>query len=390
MKILYIHQYFRTPADGGPIRSYYLAKGLVDKGFEVDMITSYNGNKKLIKDVDGIRVHYLPIYYDNSFSFKRRLVSFLKFMYTAVDEAATIDGVDLCYASSTPLTVGMAAIKIKDRLKIPYIFEVRDLWPEAPIQMGAIRNPWLLRYTQDLEQRIYDQAEQIVALSPGMQQGVARKVSDKPITLIPNMSDVEFFQPETKNPRLEEKFRTKDSFVISYFGAMGKANHLEYLLESAAESIRGDLPIKFLVVGEGAEREKLYQESRKRKLTNVSFLPYMNKKEIREMLNVTDASYISFANKPILETNSPNKFFDSLASGKLVITNTKGWIRELSEENECGVYVDPSDQSSFSTQISPFLTDHDALTKYQYNARSLGENQFSKKTQINKLAEVLG
>ena len=90
MKIIYIHQYFRTPQEGGPIRSYYLAKGLVDNGFDVEMITSHSKNEKVVKDVDGIKVHYLPAPYSNLMSFKRRIISFLKFMYLAVDEASKI------------------------------------------------------------------------------------------------------------------------------------------------------------------------------------------------------------------------------------------------------------------------------------------------------------
>ena len=389
MKILYIHQYFRTPEEGGPIRSYYLAKGLVEKGFEVEMITAYNGSKKLIKYVEGIKVHYLPIYYDNSLSFKRRVVSFLKFMYLAVDEASSIKNIDLCYASSTPLTVGMAAIKIKEKLGIPYIFEVRDLWPDAPIQLGAIRNPWLLRYTQDMEHRIYKEADKIVTLSPGMYEGVASKIKGKSITLIPNMSDTDFFQPEEKTAELESRFKTSGKFVVSYFGAMGKANHLEYLLNSAESSLERNLPVKFLVVGEGAERERLLAESEKRKLTNVDFLPFMNKSEIKQLLNVTDAAYISFDNKPILETNSPNKFFDALASGKMVVTNTGGWIRELAEKNKCGFYTDPESKHDFSDQISRFVDQSTELQKFQKNARKLGEKEFNKNLQIDKLASIL-
>lgn len=389
MKILYIHQYFRTPDEGGPLRSYYLAKGLVEKGFEVEMITSYTGKKKLIKNIEGINVHYLPISYDNGMNFKRRVISFLKFMYLSVDEASTIRNVDLCYATSTPLTVGMAAIKIKERFDIPYIFEVRDLWPEAPIQLGAIRNPWLLRYTQDMEQRIYDNANKIVTLSPGMYEGVAAKVQNKIISMIPNMSDVDFFQPEEKKPELESIFGTPGKFVVSYFGAMGKANQLEYLLDSAETSLTRELPLKFFVVGEGAERERLHEQSKKRNLSNVEFLPFMNKEEIKKLLNVTDAAYISFANKPILETNSPNKFFDALASGKMVVTNTKGWIRDLSEENKCGFYINPEKPTEFADKITPFIENKHHLRTYQKNARNLGERNFSKNKQIEKLASLL-
>ncbi len=389
MKIIYLHQYFKTPEEGGPIRSYYLAKGLANHGLEVEMITAHNKPLKVIKEVEGIRVHYLPVHYDNSLGFKQRVISFLKFMYLAVDEAAAIRGGDLCYATSTPLTIGLAAIKIKEKFSIPYYFEVRDLWPEAPIQMGAIRNPWMLRYTRDLEQRIYDQAEKIIALSPGIHENIVKKASGKQVALIPNMSDVNFFEPQKKHPYFEDVFRTKNKFVVSYFGAIGKANHLEYLLDIARASLEKQLPVKFLVVGDGAEKNRLEKLGHDRKLSNVDFLPFMNKNELRELLNVTDAAYISFANKPILETNSPNKFFDALASGKLVVTNTKGWIRELAEVNQCGFYTDPETPSDFAEKINPFINDKIMLSRFQQNARKLGEVQFSRQQQVSELIHVL-
>ena len=389
MKIIYIHQYFRTPQEGGPIRSYYLAKGLVDCGFEVEMITSHTQNSKIVRDVDGIKVHYLPVPYSNLMSFKRRLISFLKFMYLAVDEASHIKDADLCYATSTPLTVGLAAIKIKEKYGIPFVFEVRDLWPEAPFQMGALTNPWLPRYAEDLEQRIYDDAEKIVALSPGIFSGVQKKSGKKPVSLIPNMSDVGFFNPEKKNTVLEEKFKTRDHFVVSYFGAIGRANKLDYFLDAAKESLESKLPVKFLIVGEGSERRRLEAVSKQRDITNINFLPFMDKIQLREMLNVTDAAYISFDKKPILETNSPNKFFDALASGKMVITNTKGWLKELSEEYKCGFYADPEYPGEFISKLQPYVNDRSNLLKYQKNSRKLGEEKFSKNQQIESLITTL-
>ena len=255
--------------------------------------------------------------------------------------------------------------------------------------MGAIRNPWLLRYTRDMELRIYDQAEKIIALSPGIQDNIVKKVSGKKVVLIPNMSDVNFFEPQKKNPDFENVFRTKNKFVVSYFGAIGKVNHLEYLLDSAGASLEMQLPVKFLIVGDGAEKHRLEKLGHFRNLVNVEFLPFMNKKELRELLNVTDAAYISFANKPILETNSPNKFFDALASGKLVVTNTKGWIRELAEDNQCGFYTDPERPPDFVEKISPFLKDKTKLNRFQQNARKLGEVQFSRQQQVSELINVL-
>ena len=389
MKIVYIHQYFRTPQEGGPIRSYYLAKGLVDNGFEVEMITSHNKSEKVVKIIDGIKVHYLPVPYSNLMNFKRRLISFLKFMYLAIDEVSHIKKIDLCYATSTPLTIGLAALKIKEKYGIPFVFEVRDLWPEAPLQLGALTNPWLVRYAEDLEQRIYNDAEKIVALSPGISSGVQKKSGLKPVSLIPNMSDIGFFDLEEKEPLLEDRFDTKDRFVISYFGAIGRANKLDYFLDVAKESMESKMPVKFLIVGEGSERQRLEKVSKERNIKNISFLPFMNKSQLREMLNITDAAYISFDKKPILETNSPNKFFDALASGKMVITNTKGWLKELSEKNECGFYTDPEEPLEFIKKLSPFINDKESLLRYQKNARKLGENQFSRAQQVDSLIATL-
>lgn len=389
MKVLYIHQYFKTPEEGGPIRSYYLAKGLVDHGFDVEMITSHNQPEKVIRDIDGIRVHYLPISYSNLMSFKRRIISFLKFMYMAIDEASRIKQVDLCYATSTPLSIGLAAIKIKEKFGIPFVFEVRDLWPEAPFQMGALTNPWFLRYAEDLEQRIYDEAEKIVALSPGIYSGIRKKAASKSISLIPNMSDVGFFEPQEKQPELEKYFHTEKQFVISYFGAIGRSNKLDYFLDIAKTTMENKLPVTFLVVGEGTERKRLEDSSREKKISNVKFLSFMNKTQLKEMLNVTDAAYISFDKKPILETNSPNKFFDALASGKMVITNTRGWLKDLSEQNDCGFYTDPENPDQFIDQIMPFIEDRSILSRCQVNARRLGENQFSRAHQVDSLIDTL-
>jgi len=110
MKILYIHQYFRTPDEGGAIRSYYLAKGLVEHGIEVELITSHNKPNSLITEIDGIKVHYLPVYYDNSQGFLQRTYAFFKFMRLARKKARQISDIDICYATSTPLTIGLSAI----------------------------------------------------------------------------------------------------------------------------------------------------------------------------------------------------------------------------------------------------------------------------------------
>ena len=389
MKVLYIHQYFRTPDEGGAIRSYYLAKGLVDNGIEVELITAHNEKKEAYREIDGIKVHYLPVFYDNEQSFIQRLFAFYKFMRLTRKKARKIAKIDLIYATSTPLTIGLSALKIKKDLNIPYYFEVRDLWPEAPFQMGVIKNILLKRYLKHIENKVYQNADKIVALSPGVKELILREKPNLDIEVIPNMSDVDFFRPETKNVELEQFFQVEDKFVISYFGSIGLANHLEYLLAAANASVKAEIPVVFFIIGRGSQLKKLKYLVRHFDLTNVRFLDFQNKHNLKRVLNVTDAAYVSFAAKPILETNSPNKFFDALASGKLIITNTRGWVKDICEANKCGFYYNPDRPEEFVEQLRQFIENRRALATYQTSARRVGETSFSKSAQINKLIDVL-
>jgi len=389
VKILYIHQYFRTPEEGGAIRSYYLAKGMVDNGIEVEMITSHNKPTEEVKVIEGIKVHYLPVFYTNDLGFSKRIFAFYKFMRLVKNKARAINSIDLVYATSTPLTIGLSALKIKKELGIPFYFEVRDLWPEAPVQLGIIKNRFIKSYLERLEKKVYKEAEKIIALSPGIKAQIELRQPNKQIEVIPNMSDVDFFTPEPKNPELEDFFDVKNKMVISYFGAIGAANHLEYLLAAANASLKANLPLLFFIIGEGSQTEKLRYLVTHFDLTNVRFVKFQNKHNLKRLLNVTDAAYVSFAKKPVLETNSPNKFFDALASGKLIITNTKGWVKDICEKDNCGFYYDPNKPQDFVSKIQQFLERKEYLHSFQANSRMVGETQFSRRAQVERLMRVM-
>ncbi len=379
MKILYLHQYFKTPEEGGAIRSYHLATTLVKDGHEVELITSHNKSTYELKLVDGIKVHYLPVYYDNSLGSLSRIISFIKFIVVAYLKAKTISGVQLCYASSTPLTVGIIALRLKRKFNIPFFFEVRDLWPEAPIQMGIIRSSLLKKFLYGLEKRIYKEADKIIALSPGIKEGIENVITDKQIVVIPNMADCQFFLVKEKEPALEQKFGVKGKFVLSYFGTLGRANKVQYLLEAAMECKKAKLTaISFLIAGKGKELTYLKSLATKWELTNLRFIDYLDREGVRELLNITDAVYISFDSIPVLETTSPNKFFDAIAAEKLCIVNSKGWIKELIEREQCGFYADPVHPPEFTTKLAEFTTNKTKLKDYQQNARKLADKSFSK------------
>ena len=386
MHLIYIHQYFKTPDQGGAIRSYYMAKGLVDKGHQVDMITAHNGPYKLIQ-YQGIQVHYLPVSYYSQWGFYRRIWAFMKFSYLAYREALKVQNGDLCIATSTPLSVGWTAMKIKDKIGLPFIFEVRDLWPDAPIELGYIRSPWLIKQLQKWERSIYQQAHDIITLSPGIRKRVVERSDNHKVHFIPNMSDIDFFKFEPTNTSSSVRDKGSNVFTITYFGAVGKVNHLEHFIEIA--SLHSHLNIKFLIVGDGPKLAGIKRMAKQKELSNVNFMEPQNKDGLREVLRKTHATFISFAPFEILKTNSPNKFFDSLAAGKLIITNTEGWIKKLVEEHRCGFYCSKERFEDFGEKITPFIQDSKILATYQNNARQLAEKEFSRRAQVEKLHLLL-
>lgn len=379
MKVLILHHHFNTPQKGGAVRSYYLAKALVDNGIETVVITTHNGTGEIRETVDGIDVHYLPIPYDNKFGFYRRTRSFLQYVVSSVRAVSSHTDADVCYAISVPLTIGLASLWIKRKYKIPYVFEVGDLWPDAPVDLGFIKNPVFARMLFQLEEKIYKKAKSVVALSPAIESAIQKKVPGKTIHLIPNMADTEFFVPERKNPVLIEKFGVNNNFVVSYIGALGFANGLDYFLECARASEKAKLPVTFLLCGEGAMKENLKRSAEVLQLSNLLFIPFQNRDGVRDVLNVTDAVFICYRPVPILESGSPNKYFDGLAAGKLIIINFGGWIKDEIESEQCGFALDQKQPSSFVSSIGPYINDNLKLKHAQQQARALAEKKYARR-----------
>lgn len=378
MKVIILHHHFNTPQKGGAIRSYFLGKALVDRGIQTIVITTHNGSEELIADVEGIQVHYLPIPYDNKFGFYRRTRSFLQYVVKASGLLSRHSDADLCYTISVPLTIGLTSMWFKRKHNIPYIFEVGDLWPDAPIELGFIKNPVFKKMLFRLEQTIYKKARSIVALSPAIESAIQNKIKGKRIDLIPNMADTRFFGPEEKKDELVSKFGVEGKFVVAYVGALGFANGLDYFLECARTSEKANLPIQFLLCGEGAMKPNLQRSAKLLGLKNLAFIPFQNRDGVKEVLNVADSVFICYRPVSILETGSPNKYFDGLAAGKLVIINFGGWIKAEIESEQCGIALDPNHPTSFVNLVGPYLKEPGRLKESQRRARLLAEKKYSR------------
>ncbi|SDK79139.1 Glycosyltransferase involved in cell wall bisynthesis [Catalinimonas alkaloidigena] len=381
MRIALVHQHFRVPSQGGGIRTWYLAQALADRGHHVEVYTAHQELRYQQKEHGACSIHYFPTDYQQRYGLIRRGKAFFRFVFQAAKALAARHDFDVLYTVTTPLSVPLVGFLLKRWRGTPFLVEVGDLWPDAPIQLGYLKNPLLQKVALGIERHIYQQALRVIAYTPGIAQAIRRKAQGIEPVVIPNVADCDFFMPVVSGTR---------PFTIGYFGAAGKANHLEFLLNAAAYFLRQAAPlaqVRFWIAAEGSELGRLKQMATS--LPNVTFFSYTDKVGVRQLLAETDACYISFIDRPILETGCPNKFFDALAAGKLCILNFRGWLYELVTQHQCGFYAPPHDPAAFAVQLLPYLENPALLASQQSNARQLAETEFDTAQLMSRLVTTI-
>jgi glycosyltransferase involved in cell wall biosynthesis len=399
MKILYLHQYFytRNMVSNAGNRSYEFARRLVEMGHDVTMVTSYTHAKETDSgawfetEEEGIKVHWLPNPYSNKMPFKKRIRAFLRYAVGAARRASSIKA-DVIFATSGPLTVALPALWASWRTDRPMVFEVRDLWPEGAIQLGVLNNPLAIAGSRFLEKTAYRRSRHIVALSPGMKEGiVARGIAPGKITMIPNAADLDLFHPEVDGSAFRRKFSLDGKFSLAYFGTMGLANGLGYVLDAAALLKQRQIDdIVFILHGDGMEREMLETKARELELTNVIFSnPFPEKEKVAELAAAVDVCMTIYNNVPVLRTCSPNKMFDAFAAGKPVLTNMPGWLGDLAEKESTGVLVDPERPEDLADKAIAMRDNPEKRQAWGENARKLAEAVFDRDKLARQLEQVL-
>ncbi|RMF73421.1 MAG: glycosyltransferase WbuB, partial [Planctomycetota bacterium] len=400
MHVAYIHQHFSTRKGATGTRSYELSQCLLEAGHRVSMICGlYEASRGVLEaservsrsDVDGIDVYCIAEKYSNSMGFARRVLSFLRFMKDAQRVAVGIDA-DVVFATSTPLTVGIPGMKAARKRGVPFVFEVRDLWPDVPIAIGVLRNPLLIWYTRRLERRIYKAAERIVALSPGMKDGIVRTgyPADR-VHMIPNSCDLDLFRPSDE-PLTDKRFGSPDEFRLVFTGAHGLANGLDAVVDAAVElKRRGVTGVRFVFIGQGKLRDHLMQRSRDEGVDDITtWAPFISKEELAQVLPRFDVGMMILKNLPdFYYGTSPNKFFDYIASGLPVLNNYPGWVADMIGEYGCGIAVAPDDPGAFVDAVLKLRDDPAARAEMGRNARRLAEERFDRKRLGAEFVKVL-
>ena len=399
MKIAYLHQYFVTPDQGGATRSYEFATRLAAAGHEVHMVTSDPNRERWgrgwdVRRLDGFYVHSTPVRYNNNMKYRERIFAFIAFAWRAARRIPGI-GADIVFATSTPLTIAIPAIWAAWRGSVPMVFEIRDLWPDVPIAIGALRNPLAIRAAKWLERLAYRNAARVVALAPGMKDAVVGTgYPEDKVVVIPNGSDLKIFSVA---PGIREELRARFRWLgqrklLVYIGALGYVNGVDYLIRLAFECKHLDPEIRFAVLGTGKLESDLHRLASDLGVLNENLfmLGKVSKAEVARWLAASDMSIALIHGPKVLwENATQNKFFDSLAAGRPIANNTRGWQAQIAEAEGCGVILDSDDMKRASRQLLGVLSDDSWLDSAGKAAKALAHERFSRDDHARLLERVL-
>ncbi len=395
MKVIYFHQHFSTPKGSAGIRSYEMARRLLTRGHSVTMVCgSYGGGETGLTEpfkggrrrgtVDGIDIIEFDLAYSNTDSFVKRGMTFVKFALRSIWLAMT-ERYDVLFATTTPLTAGIPGIVARWLRGKPFVFEVRDLWPELPRAMGVIRNPVVLWAMGVLEWTSYRSAHRLVGLSPGIVDGIAHcGVPRERIASVPNGCDLDIFATQVQ-PWRPAQVRPTDLMAV-FAGTHGMANGLDAVLNAAVElKRRGRDDIKLLLIGQGKLKAGLQARAEREGLTNVVFHDPVNKVRLAGLMAATDVGLQVLANVPAFYYGtSPNKFFDYIAAGLPVLNNYPGWLAEMIDEHQCGFAVTPDNPAAFADALEQAAANRPALQAMGQRGLALAKAQFARQALADK------
>lgn len=403
MKILYLHQHFALRSGSAGTRSFEFARLLASRGHEVTVVCgrSYRSGLPQLErglihkfERSGFHIWQLNVDYDQKMGFTKRILVFIWFMLLSSWVACFKRDVDVVYAASTPLTIAVPALMASFLRGRKFVFEVRDLWPEIPIGLGVLRNPLLIFVARQLERLAYRRAEHVVALSPGMKEGVMRQgIPAGKVSTIPNSSDNDLFDvPASAGVAFREKHKLPlDLPLVVYTGAFGRVNELSYLVHLADWIKRRGERVGFLLVGAGREFRPVKQLARELGLLNecVWLMEAMPRQEIPVVLSAATVMTSTVTDNPVLWHNSANKFFDALAASRPMVINHCGWQADLLEETGAGLALHATDIEAAADALLAVIFDEVWLAKAGASARQLAETRFDRVKLSYKLETIL-
>ena len=401
MRILFLSHYFPPEVNAPASRTYEHCKQWVSMGHEVTVVTCapnhprgevYPGytNKPLQREErDGIKVVRLWTYVTANEGFVKRTFNYVSYMISVVVAAPLLPAADIVLSTSPQFFNGIAGYFVSRMKRAPWILEVRDLWPESILVVGAIKNRWIIRVLEYLEMFAYRKADAIVPVTEAFKRYMIRKgIAGTKIEVVKNGVDLDFYDfVEGANPVVEE-LGLAGKFVASYFGTHGMAHHLETVLEAAA-LLRERKDVVFLLVGDGAERQKLLALQRTRDLDNVVMLDQQPKQKMPLLWQCSSVSMVLLKKSDLFHMVIPSKIFESMSMQKPVILGVEGESREIIETARSGLCIEPQNAAELARCVVE-LADNPALCKeLGQNGRKYVVQNFDRRVLAAKYEHVM-
>jgi lipopolysaccharide/colanic/teichoic acid biosynthesis glycosyltransferase/glycosyltransferase involved in cell wall biosynthesis len=399
LKVVLIHQAFLTGNEGGGTRHYEFARLLAERGHHLTVVASpvsYLTGQEIdrearaaVQEEIGIQIKHPWVLRGLHKSYRYRLLNFLSFMCSSFAAALReARSADVVWGTTPPIFQAVSAWAVARAGRVPFMLEVRDLWPDFAIELGVLQNRVLIAFSRQLERFLYTHSDRIVINSPGFNTHLyANGVAREKIALVPNGTDVAFFSQAIDREDVRRRLGIHDEFVVLYAGAMGIANDLETLLFAANSLDRED--ILFLLVGDGKDRHRLEMLAARLRCRSVRFERAQPKAAMPAILAAADLCVASLRSIPMFATTYPNKVFDYMAAGKPTVLAIDGPIREVIETSSSGMFVSPGDPEAMANAISAYEQDRQLVAAQGSNARDFVSSHFDRHKQVDDLETVL-
>lgn len=398
MKVLFITDNFPPELNAPATRTYEHCKLWAARGVDVTVITGapnfpqgkvYDGYRNSlfnIEHMDGIRVVRVWTYMAPNSGFVRRIADYTSFAATSFFAGLFIKS-DVIIATSPQFFTTFSAAALSALKRKPWIFELRDIWPESIAAVGAAKNRKLLRALEKIELTLYRSASRVVAVTKAFKENlVSRGVSADHIEVVTNGADLSRFSPQEKDMKLQDSLNLSGKTVFGYIGTHGMAHGLDFIVGAIAK-LKNE-PYHFLFIGDGAEKARVMALAQEKGLTNATFLDPIAKHEVPRYLAQIDVALVPLRPSETFKTVIPSKIFEAAAMGKPILLGVDGHAREILEEYGAGVFFIPGDEEDFLAKVRLIAADPELYKNLQEGALRLAR-QYDRQTLAENMLQVI-
>jgi glycosyltransferase involved in cell wall biosynthesis len=406
MKILLLHQYYLEDDDHGGSRWNEITKQWAEEGHQVQVIagmmhytssekrSEYKGKwfkKKKQGSVNVIRCHVSESYNAN---FVGRLWAYFSFVFSSSWAGLfKVKGkYDVIIVTSPPLFIGISGYLISLFKRIPFVFEIRDLWPESAIDTGVVTNKFIIKLAYTLEKFIYKKASLINVLTPAFKDTLINKkgIAQEKIIFIPNAADFSLSDDLVQNfdvNKFKVENELENKFIITYVGAHGVANHLDQVLETA--QLLKDTNVLFLLIGDGMEKSRLVKKASNENIQNVRFINPVPKADVFKYILASDMGTSVLKNVETFKTVYSNKTFDYMACKKPILMAIDGVSRALVEQADAGVFVRPENAEDFAQKVKFYLSNSSEINRQGESGYQFAKENFDRMVLAKKYLHLI-